>query len=102
MWWRATWGQSSTEVGLRVKGGWEHDLLVSACEASGRSVCEVMGSFGQSSTGHVHVSHSKAVRHPLTMYLVGCYIVYTLCGDNSLRQHTMLFFRILPVNLVLW
>jgi len=34
MWWRATWGQNS-EVGLRVKGGWEHDLLVSACEASG-------------------------------------------------------------------
>lgn len=41
-------------------------------------------SFGQSSTGHV--SHSKAVRHPLTMYPVGCYIVYTLCGDNSLRN----------------
>lgn len=59
-------------------------------------------SFGQSSTGHVHVSHSKAVGHPLTMYLVGCYIVYTLCGDNSLRQHTMLFFRILLKIPVYW
>lgn len=40
-------GQSSTEVGLRVERGWEHDLLVSACEASGGrvsgSVCEVIG-----------------------------------------------------------